>query len=253
MSDYDVPMEKFFAHEMKVQSFRNFTPHEFETWKMLYDALEDNRKNMVDSMFPQGIETLKLSNVLPDLNAINKILFDKTKWLGIPVEGLEEGLSFYPALAQRQYPIGNFIRDQLDLGYTPAPDIFHDLYGHLPFLVDLPYANFCADFGKLASKYLHQAKKLQAYERFFWFTIEFALIESNPSKKIFGAGILSSKAESIYALSSTPQLKAFNIKDIIEQDFKVDEFQKVLFVLKSKEQLYQSLGELESQINLLLG
>lgn len=234
---------------MKLQSYKKFTPEEENTWKILFNNLDYNRKNMASSEFARGIQYLQMTaDKIPDLGIINDLLKKKTGWIGIPVEGLEDGQSFFQALANKEFPIGNFIRDAKDVNYTPAPDIFHDLYGHIPFYADEEYAKFNKAYGDMALKYMHDPKKLRMLERFFWFTCEFALVETPKGRRIFGAGILSSDGESKYSLSDEPAVRPFSVPVICEQEFKIDEFQKVLFVLKSKEQLYNCLPELEEYI-----
>ncbi len=234
---------------LKRQVYRRYSTQEVATWRFLFTNLEENRRSMAVPLFAEGVEALGLSpGQIPDLADVNARLLKKTGWTGIPVEGLEAGDSFYPALARREYPIGNFIRDANDVNYTPAPDIFHDLYGHLPFFMNGPYADFCAEYGKMAVRHMHDPRRLERFERFFWFTIEFALTETNAGRRIFGAGILSSHAESTYSLSDQPEVLAFDVKRICDQTYKIDSFQNRIFVLQDPTQLYDSLPELERYV-----
>lgn len=223
------------------------------TWQKIIRSQRTLRDQQIYSLFAKGLDELGIqSEELPDLAEINKQLSAKTGFRGIFVEGLEEGPAFYQMLSERIFPIGNFIRDHRDINYTPAPDIVHDLYGHLPFLMDRRYADFCQEFGKMASSFADDPGRLIQCERFFWFTIEFGLIleasEQGPQKKVFGAGIASSIAECQYALSEVPTVLDFDIDRICYQDFRIDEMQKVLFLMKSEEQLYESLPELHRRI-----
>lgn len=112
-----------------------------------------------------GLKRLGISrDEIPDIDLVNRHLMDLTGWRGVPVAGLDGGNSFYPTLARREFPLGNFIRDRDSLGYTPAPDIFHDLYGHIPFLADPDYATFCETCGKMASKYVDNVQALKRVE-----------------------------------------------------------------------------------------
>ncbi|MCB0340693.1 MAG: phenylalanine 4-monooxygenase [Pseudobdellovibrionaceae bacterium] len=233
---------------MKIQPFRNFTDEERDTWKLLFRNLEYSRTHQAHPIFPKGVKALGLCEDLPDLDEVNEILMDFTGWQGVPVEGLEDFESFYPGLAERKFPIGNFIRDRQDITYTPAPDIFHDLYGHLPHLTDPDFAQFCENYGRLASRYLGQPERIIKLERFFWFTGEFALVETPNGRRIFGGGILSSKGECDYSLSDKPTVRPFSVKEITDQDYRIDIMQETLFLLESPEQLYNSLSELESII-----
>lgn len=171
-----------------------------------------------------------------------------TGWEGVYVEGFENGESFYRLLSEKKFPIGNFIRDQQDLNYTPEPDVVHDFYGHIPFYADAEYADFNQRFGATAIQYVSQPEKFRQFERFFWFTCEFGLIETEQGRKIFGAGIASSIGECEYALSSKPEILPFDVDVIRRQEFRIDEMQKRLFILKNTKQLYDSLKELESHV-----
>ncbi|MCB0369098.1 MAG: phenylalanine 4-monooxygenase [Bdellovibrionales bacterium] len=231
------------------QEFRNFTIDENHTWSLLFNKLDECRKSMAHHFFLEGIQGLDISqHKIPDINKINSVLSVKTGWSVVPVKGLEEGPSFYTALSQKHFPIGNFIRDQKNLGYTPEPDIFHDLYGHVPFLFNNDYADFSFQFGQLAAQFVSNPEKLQKIERFYWFTLEFGLIKTNEGNRIFGGGILSSYDESYYSLSDKPKVLPFNVKTIVAQDFRIDQIQPVLFLIESLDQLYSSLEEVKQSL-----
>lgn len=235
---------------MKTEAVKNWTDNDHLTWKQLYARLEDNRRDQAHPLFQQGLDALGISeDRIPDMEAVNRELYHLSGWRGLLVEGLEGPESFYPALAKKEFPIGNFIREQEDLNYTPAPDIFHDCYGHLPFYANSDYADACADFCQRVIKYIHEPSMVKMFERFFWFTYEFALVETPKGRRIFGGGLLSSKGESNYALSSKPHVKVFNIEEMIHQDFRIDIFQEKLFVLKCPEQLYESNKAVELAVS----
>jgi phenylalanine-4-hydroxylase len=233
---------------MVEQRIREFSQEENKVWHDLYVNLKDNRKTQAISEFQVGLNALKITaDQIPDLDKTNKKLKDLTGWMGVPVEGLVDGAGFFKALSERKFPIGNFIRSPAVSSYTPAPDIFHDLYGHIPFYVDKDYADFSYSIGVAALEFANQPEKLVQFERFFWFTIEFGLIESleeSAGRRIFGAGLLSSFSESNYALSAAPLVLPFDIPTICRQDFRIDVFQNKLFIIKSRAQLYLSLPEL---------
>jgi len=237
------------ATELHREKFREFTPGENQTWGVLFNNLVENRRSMACREFTEGLDYLGLTGArIPDLEEVNRRLMKKTGWKGVPVTGLEMGDSFYPGLARREFPIGNFIRDKESLGYTPAPDVFHDFYGHIPFYASGPYAEFCEAYGKMASKHVGDPEKLKKLERFFWFTIEFGLIETPAGRRIFGAGILSSRDESIYSLSEKPEVLPFNVQTICAQDYRIDQIQPRLFLLKNVEDLYSSIPAVEAEV-----
>ncbi len=229
--------------------FRDFTKSEHGVWQILFDRQTPKRSMQMVDLFSRGLEQLKISGEkIPDLSQINRILESKTGFRGVPVEGYVAPAQFFLMLKNREFPVGNFIRDVGDLAYTPAPDVFHDLYGHLPFFVDKTYADFCQEYGKLGAKYIDQPQVITELDRLFWFTIEFALVMTPQGKRIFGAGIASSFSECAFALSDAPEVLPFDLRAIRQQPFKIDEFQRKLFLLRSPEQLYGCLDEFESEI-----
>ena len=226
--------------------FKRFSETEHETWRELYSRQNKKRGDQMVDQFSAGLEVLKIgSEKIPDLDQVNRLLRAQTGFSGVPVEGLKEPISFFKMLSQREFPIGNFIRDSKDLNYTPAPDVFHDLYGHLPFFADQRYADFCAEFGRRALRHQDHPELILQFDRLFWFTIEFALIQSRQGLRIFGAGIASSYAECEYALGGQPELIPFDLERIRAQEFKIDEFQRRLFVLGSSSELYRCLPAFE--------
>ncbi|MBS2032471.1 MAG: phenylalanine-4-hydroxylase [Deltaproteobacteria bacterium] len=225
---------------------RAFGPAEHETWSLLFDGQAPLRDQQIVSHFGEGLEALGMDRArIPTLSDVNARLRERTGFRGVPVAGLEEHEAFFRLLADRCFPIGNFIRDRRDLSYTPAPDVFHDLYGHVPFLANRDYADFCAAFGALAGQLATTPEKVTRLARFFWFTIEFALVQTQHGRRIFGAGIASSKKECAFALSDEPEVRPFSVQAVCDQDFRIDKLQNVLFELRAPEQLYASLPALE--------
>lgn len=218
-------------------------------WGAILHEHRRHRDQQICDIFLRGVEILGLTEKhIPDLEGINRILLARTGFRGVLVEGLEEGPRFFRMLAQGEFPVGNFIRSREDLSYTPAPDIVHDLYGHLPFYTDKAYADFCQAFGRAALEFADRPDLLRQFERFFWFTAEFGLIDTKYGRRVFGAGIASSTGECAYALSGQPEVLPFDIDRIRHQEFRIDEMQKLLFCLESPEQLYQSLPELVRKV-----
>lgn len=233
----------------KLVPWRAFTEAEHEVWRMLFDNQAQSRAELAVPEFSLGLEALGITRQrIPDLDEVNARLSHLTGWKAVSVEGLEDSQSFYAMMARKEYPIGCFIREAKDLSYTPAPDVFHDLYGHMPFFIDPEYALFCEEFGKRTCRYLEDPKLLLEWERLFWFTIEFGLIESDMGRKIFGGGLLSSFSESLYALSDRPLVYPFDLNLIRNQDYRVDIFQEVLFLLPNRRAVFDCLDEYEAKL-----
>lgn len=223
---------------------RRYTEEDQDTWRVILHRHAMTRGQQICSTFLKGVEILGLTEErIPDLEEVNRRLESRTGFRGELVDGLEEGASFYRMLADRRFPVGNFIRARADLSYTPAPDIVHDLYGHLPFYTDRAYADFSQAFGEAACAYLDRPESLRQFERFFWFTVEFGLVKTSDGVRVFGAGIASSTGECDYALSGVPEVLPFSIDQIRHQEFRIDQMQPRLFLIESPERLYASLPE----------
>jgi phenylalanine-4-hydroxylase len=230
-----------------VVPYRDFSPDEHRTWQILFERQARLRDRQLVPEFSEGLRALGFTaGRIPDLREVNRRLAALTGFRGVPVEGFEEPHSFYAMLARREFPIGYFIRDPKDLGYTPAPDVFHDLYGHLPFLANPIYADFCHEFGCRTMKFVGDPERLREWERLFWFGVEFPLLETAAGRRIFGAGIASSFDECAYALGDRPETLPFDPEMIRREEFEIDRMQSRLFVLESREQLYGCLGVFEA-------
>lgn len=230
----------------KVVPFRDFTRDEHNTWRLLFERQAPLRDQQIHGLFSAGIRALGFTaERIPDLREVNRRLQAATGFTGVPVEGFEEPHSFYEMLSRREFPVGYFIRDPKDLGYTPAPDVFHDLYGHLPFLVDPLYAAFCQDLGRRTMQFAGDPERLRQWERLFWFGAEFPLVKTPSGTRIFGAGIASSFNECAYSLSDAPQVIPFSVEEVRRQEFEIDRMQDKIFLLESPEQLYASLDAFE--------
>lgn len=227
-------------------AMREFSPEEHNTWQLLFARLKEKRSRQIVKIFSEGIEALGITGArIPDLDEVNLRLSALTGFRGTPVEGFEEAASFYEMLSRREFPIGFFIRSPEDLGYTPAPDIFHDLYGHLPFLVDPGYAYFCQELGRRTVKYAHDPALLRQWERLFWFGVEFSLVKTGDGIRIFGGGIASSYNECEYSLSGKAEVLPFDIELIRHQEFDISRMQERIFLLDSPRQLYDCLDAFE--------
>ncbi|HPI40889.1 MAG TPA: hypothetical protein PLJ21_08795 [Pseudobdellovibrionaceae bacterium] len=231
---------------MEIQKQRQFTTEEHKTWASILKTQRPRRSQQLVSLFQEGLDRLNMdTDTIPDINEINQKLKNITGWQAVLVKGFEESAPFYRMLANKQFPIGNFIRNAKDLNYTPEPDIVHDLYGHIPFFVNEAYAKASHQFGLAAMKWIHDPNKLIEFDRLYWFTFEFGLTETPQGLRIFGAGIASSVGECEYALSPTPEVLPFDPEVIRRTDFRIDEMQKKLFLLKSPEQLYSFISQLD--------
>lgn len=225
-----------------------FDEKDQRTWQSLYLQLNPKRHVQMTVEFERGLEALGINQEkIPDLKEVNRRLAAITGWQGVYTDGFVEAVDFFKMLSEKKFPIGNFIRNPKDLSYTPAPDVFHDLYGHMPFYANAEYSEFCTNFGTTALKYSDIPGAIEEFQRLFWFTIEFALVDTPAGIRIFGAGIASSFSECNYALSGQPRVHPFNLEIIRNKDFRIDAIQEDLFLLESPSQLYSCLSEFEKK------
>lgn len=207
-----------------------------QTWRMLVNRQLDMLPGRAGEAFLKGVELLDLrSEKIPALRELSRILDQETGWKIARIPGLLHEKDFFQLLSDRTFPSTDYIRGRDELDYTPAPDLFHDIFGHMPMLTQPDYADFYQLFGQAALK--AEGADRPRLERFHWFTVEFGLIRQDEGIRIFGAGILSSKNEVTHALSDEVIVHDFDPDTIVEQDYDVWHLQDELFVLDSFEQL----------------
>lgn len=221
-----------------------------ETWRILVNRQLAMLPRRAGEAFMSGVDLLGLrSEEIPALRDLSSILEEATGWRIARIPGLLHEKDFFNLLADRIFPSTDYIRRRDELDYTPAPDLFHDIFGHMPMLTQPDYADFYQLFGQAALK--AEGADRPRLERFHWFTVEFGLIRQEEGIRIFGAGILSSKNEVTHALSDEVTVHPFDPDKIVEQDYDVWHLQDELFVLDSFEQLIDGFRSWTGQKGLL--
>jgi phenylalanine-4-hydroxylase len=198
-------------------------------------------------VFLQGLEKLSLNETtIPQLSDLNGKLQPLTGFQAIPVVGYLGATEFFKHLQQRKFPTVTRVRNETQMDYLPEPDIFHDVAGHVPMHTDPTFAAVLQRFGSLPHN--------EAIARFFWFTIEFGLIEERGQLKAYGSGLMSSFGELDYALTSpNVDRRPFQLAEVMATPFEIDHFQNRLYVIESFDQLYDAVAELESSLPLVSG
>ena len=236
-----------FNHPMVThEAWEDFTSVEHETWKYLFKRQSELLKNRASHEIIEGMNKLKIcDNRIPKFSELNEILEKESNFTIVPVKGLIPRELFFQFLSERKFPSTCFIRKQNQLDYLEEPDIFHDVFGHIPLLVHSIFSNFMQEFGRKgleASEY--NLQKFAA--RLYWFTVEFGLIHTSSGLRIYGSGITSSKGESAYALDSKEPVRLkFDIRRAMKTQYHIDSFQKTYFVVESFESLFQALRDLK--------
>jgi phenylalanine-4-hydroxylase len=216
--------------------YPDYSAEEHETWQILYSRQAACLPGRASTAFLNGMADLNLSpDRIPSLKGLSETLTERTNWRVARVPGLLHEQDFFRLLAVRIFPSTDYIRGRHELGYTPAPDLFHDIFGHMPMLTNPDFADFYQLFGKAAlnATGFHRT----ALERLHWFAVEFGLIRESEGMRIFGAGTLSSPNEVMHSLSEKVSVRPFTVYDVIHQEYDVWHLQPILFSIASFESL----------------
>lgn len=222
------------------QDWDSYSESEHDRWNRLYDRQKQHLPGRACEHFISAMEALELSTAgIPDMEKLSNRLEAITGWRVVPVAGLVPDEIFYEHLANRRFPAGAFIRPEAEFDYLEEPDIFHDIFGHVPMLANPVYAEFVEAYGRGGQKAL-QRGQLHNLARLYWYTVEFGLVKTTDGLRIFGAGILSSPQESVFSLEdSSPNRIEFDLVRVMQTDFMIDDFQKTYFVIESFEDLLE--------------
>ena len=220
------------------QNWRAYSQVEHDTWDTLYARQIKILPGLASDAFLNGLKALDLNaGGIPDFAVINPKLQALTGWTVVCVPGLVPDDVFFDHLANRRFPSGQFIRKPDQLDYLQEPDIFHDVFGHVPMLTDPDFADYMQAYG-LGGQRAAGLGVLDQLARLYWYTVEFGLMESPQGLRIYGAGIVSSATESVFALEdASPNRIGFDLERVMRTLYRIDDFQQVYFVIRSIEAL----------------
>ncbi len=216
------------------QHWDRYTPADHRVWVTLYERQAQMLPGRACDAFLNGLEALDLHGAgVPDFLRMNEKLNALNGWTVVAVPGLVPDEVFFDHLANRRFPAGRFIRREDQLDYLQEPDIFHDVFGHVPMLTDPTFADYMEAYGKGGLRALERGQ-LHHLARLYWYTVEFGLMQTAEGLRIYGAGIVSSKAESIFSLKdSSPSRIGFDLERVMRTPYRIDDFQQVYFVIPS--------------------
>ncbi|MFM5913875.1 MAG: phenylalanine 4-monooxygenase [Chakrabartia godavariana] len=220
------------------QDWDRFIADEHAMWDRLFARQSEMLPGRAADAFLHGLDVLRLSRPgIPDYRELNDRLSAATGWSVVAVPGLVPDAVFFEHLANRRFPAGNFIRTPDQIDYLQEPDVFHDVFGHVPMLADPVFADYMQAYGKGGLRSLGFGA-LHKLARLYWYTVEFGLIEEGGQLRTYGAGIVSSHAESLFALDDpSPNRLGFDLLRLMRTDYRIDDFQQTYFVVPSLDHL----------------
>ena len=220
------------------QGWADYTAEDHATWVTLYERQMALLQDRACPEFLAGLRALDLhGGGIPDFAALNEKLSALTGWTVVAVPGLVPENVFFDHLAQRRFPAGRFIRRADQLDYLQEPDIFHDVFGHVPMLCDPVFADYMVEYGRGGQRAAGLGQ-LEQLARLYWYTVEFGLLETPAGLRICGAGIVSSATESRFALESpSPHRIGFDLERVMRTRYRIDDFQQTYFVIPSLAEL----------------
>lgn len=226
-----------------IQEFDNYTQEDFLVWRTLFERQEANLQDKACDEYLLALQRLKPvlnENAPPNFRAINKWFKESTLWEIQCVPGLIPVEDFFQLLAKKKFCSSTWLRSMKQLDYLEEPDMFHDIFGHVPLLSDPIFSDFAQEFGKLGCTVLNEPNRVLMLQRLYWFTIEFGLINQN-GLKIYGAGIASSFGEANSSISGAVPIVEFDIEKVMQTEFRTDVMQSQYVVIESFERLFESL------------
>ena len=234
----DHPPEGAAADWTIPQDWAHFTPEEHRVWDTLFARQAALLPGRASNAYLRGLDVLKLSKPgIPDFEELSDRLMALTGWQVVAVPGLVPDDVFFDPMANRRFVAGTFIRRADQLDYLQEPDVFHDVFGHVPMLADPVFADYLAAYGRGGQRALG-LDALKYLGRLYWYTVEFGLIAEPEGLRIYGSGIVSSFAESRFALDdASPNRIAFDLKRVMRTEYRIDDFQQNYFVIPSFDEL----------------
>lgn len=233
------PNHPYVAHQPNEKGFIHYPEHEHTIWGELIAQQQGCLAGRACQEYLDGLDKLNLPlHRIPQLHDIDSVLLDNTGWKTAQVPALISFNHFFNLLANKSFPVATFIRRREDFNYIQEPDIFHEIAGHCPLLTHPAFASFNEVYGKIGITASQQERAFLA--RLYWFTVEFGLVGANPTtRRIYGGGILSSPAETTYALSDKPEHREFVIADVLRTPYRIDRLQPIYYVLNDLDDLFK--------------
>ena len=239
------------ASKPTVQIYENYTREDYKVWEILFNKRLENLQGIVAEEFLVALDDLNFkAEKIPNFVEINNILKNRTGWSIKTVPNISPPEEFFSFLSMKKFTATCWLRSIDQIDYLEEPDMFHDVFAHVPLLSNKDYTNFFKEMGEIAMSVIEDPKKLEKLQRIYWFTIEVGLIKKNNRFKIYGAGIISSDEESKNALSKKSKKCEFDVKKVMNHSFRIDIVQDTYYYINSFDQLTSSIAEIRDDFQI---
>ena len=220
------------------QGWDRYSALQHATWRTLFERQVRLLPGRACDEFVRGMHALPIGpEQIPDFRRLSEVLMKRTGWQVVAVPGLVPDEVFFEHLANRRFPAGHFIRQPHELDYIEEPDVFHDVFGHVPMLMNPAIADYIQAYGEGGLR-AQRLGRLAQLARVYWYTVEFGLVQQSDGLRIYGAGIASSPTESIFALDDpSPNRIRFDLERVMRTHYRIDDFQESYFVIDDLDQL----------------
>lgn len=238
------PPEHAAADWIIPQDWASYTRAEHAVWDQLFARQSRMLPGRATPEFLEGLDILRMSKPgIPDFDELSERLQKRTGWRVVATPGLVPDEDFFRHLANRTFVAGRFIRKPGEIDYLEEPDVFHDVFGHVPLLANPVFADYMQAYGEGGLRSLSY-NAMHRLARLYWYTVEFGLVRSGDDLKLYGAGIVSSYTESQFALQDpSPNRIGFNLERVMRTRYRIDDFQQTYFVIDSFEELLRKTVE----------
>ena len=231
------------------QIWTDYTAEQHALWAELVSRRMPQLRTSACREYLEGFELIGLrEDWLPDLQAVSARLEPRTGWQSTPVSGFLPADAFFEMLAARMFPTTTWLRARESMEYTPEPDIFHDVFGHVPMHAHPVFADFLERYGKICARLIQDPVALERMGRLFWFTVEFGLIRQDGGVKVYGSGLISSHGECSRVLAGGCEVKDFDLDKVMDTVVDTGEMQPVLYAVESFEQVYEAMQIAEGRL-----